>query len=294
MRLSACITTRNRTQELEACLRALWNSKVKPDCVIVSDDSPDTEIQQKNCQVVQQFPGTTYLTGFRKGVCANRNRAVNAIPTSETDLVAFIDDDICIDPDFIAHAVNKYTQMLPDQRHCTILSGVSRDQEGHETVAAKLSFCGYFCPTNNPQAVDIHAAIFPRSFFEKEQWDENIFFGYEDAELCLRALKHGYQILHCPELRVIDTGNKSTLAVNSIGSLTNYEVHIESARLYVGIKRYKDVFPNPIKLVVFIILYFIQMTVFLLKRGSLTALPEIIRCSHIQRLLQLPKLWSSA
>ena len=29
MRLLACITTRNRTQELEACLQALWNSSIK-------------------------------------------------------------------------------------------------------------------------------------------------------------------------------------------------------------------------------------------------------------------------
>ncbi|HEY9636939.1 MAG TPA: glycosyltransferase [Coleofasciculaceae cyanobacterium] len=295
MRLSVCITTRNRTQQLDACLRALWASHVKPYWVIVSDDSPEYETQQKNHQVVKQYPGIAYIIGPRLGVCANRNHAVNAISTCETDLVAFIDDDVYVEPDFIARAVDRYTQMSSEQSHCTILSGVSRNEDGYESVPAKLSFRGYFCPADVPQAVAIHAAVFPRSFFEKEQWDENIFFGYEDAEICLRALKHGYQILHCPELKVLNVGvHSSTLAVAGIGNLTNYEIQIESARLYVGIKRYKYLFPDPFKLVVFISVYFIHMTVFLLKRGSLNALPEIIRRSHIQRLWQRSRLWESA
>jgi GT2 family glycosyltransferase len=285
MRLAACITTRNRTQGLDACLRALSDSNIKPYTAVVSDDSPEYEVQQKNREVVERYPGTIYLTGPRSGVCANRNHAVNAIPESKTDLIAFIDDDICVEPDFIGRAIDRYTQMPPDQRNCTILSGVSGNEEGYETVPTKLSFQGYFCPTDTPQAVSIHAAVFPRSFFEKEQWDENIFFGYEDAELCLRALKRGYQILHCPELRVLSTvDNKSTLAVAGIAKLTNYEIYVEAARLYVGIKRYKDIFPAPLKLIIFIGFYFIHMTAFLLKRGSLNAWPKIIRCSHIQRL----------
>lgn len=285
MRLSACITTRNRTQELDACLRAIWDSHVKPHSVIVSDDSPENEIQQKNRQVVERYPGTTYLTGPRSGVCANRNNAVNA--ATETDLVAFVDDDIYVDPDFIAHAIARYNQMDLQQRNRSILSGVSRDRNGHEIIAGKLSFRGYFRSTDIPQAVAIHAAVFPRLFFEEEQWDDNVFFGYEDAELCLRALKRGYRILHCPELKVFHScSNMGTLAVAGVGRLTDYEIYIEAARLYVGIKRYKYLFPNPFKLGVFLGLYFMHMTAYLLKRGSLNAWPEIVRRSHIEQLWQ--------
>ena len=284
MRLSVCITTRNRPQRLENCLRAIWDSSVKPHSVIVSDDSAENEVQQKNHQVVEKYPTTTYLTGPRSGVCANRNNAVNAV--IDTDLVAFVDDDICVDPDFIACAVERYNQM--DQKHSSssILSGVSRDGHGHEMVASKLSFRGYFCPADIPQAVVIHAAVFPRSFFEQEQWDENIFFGYEDAELCLRALKRGYRILHCPELKVLNTAfKKGTLVVPSVGSLTDYNIHIDAARLYVGIKRYKDLFPNPFKLVAFLAIYFTHMNIYLSRKHALLAWPQIIQRSHIQQLL---------
>lgn len=290
MKFSACITTRNRTQNLDECLQALWNSSIKPNFVVVSDDSPTQEVQQQNCEVVKKYPGTTYILGPRLGVCANRNNAVNATSASETDLVAFIDDDICVQPDFIARAIEKYTQMSPEERKFTILSGVSQSPDGaYEMASGKLSFRGYFCSSDVPESVAIHAALFPRTLFDVEQWDENIFFGYEDAELCLRALKRGYKICHCPDLRVIHAGGvgfKSTLHEPGIGSLTKYEISVEAARLYVGIKRYKNLYPNPLKLAVFVILYFVHMTAYLLKRGAIQAWPEIVRLSQIQRLWQ--------
>ncbi len=283
MRLSACITTRNRIRELDACLRALWNSRVTPYEAIVSDDSPDQEVQERNRQVVEKYPGSTYLIGPRAGVSANRNNAVNAI--TDTDLVAFIDDDIFVDPSFIAYAIDRYTQMTSDQRVRSILSGITRNQYGCEIHSIKLSFRGYFCSTDAPEAVNIHAAVFPWCLFKEEQWDENIFFGYEDAELCLRALKRGYCIIYCPEIKALHTSfEMGTLSLERSGSLTDYEIYVEAARLYVGIKRYKYLFPNLLKLITFISLYFIHMTVFLLKRREIKAFPKIIRLSNIQCL----------
>ncbi len=288
MRVTGCITTRNRTERLEACLEALWNSDVKPHTVIVSDDSPSKEVQEQNYQIVQKYPGTKYIIGPRRGVCANRNNAVNAISSSETDFVAFIDDDICVKPDFIGRALDRYSQLSPEQKDRTILSGISRSPDGtYEMVSGKLSFRGYFCQADVPESVAIHATLFPRRFFDQEQWDENIFFGYEDAELCLRALKQGYKIQHCPELLVTHAasdGCTSSLHEPGVGSLTRYEISIEAARLYVGIKRYKDLSPNPIKLIAFLILYFVHMTLYLIKRGGIQAWPQIVRLSRIQKL----------
>ncbi|PSO89071.1 MAG: glycosyltransferase [Cyanobacteria bacterium QH_9_48_43] len=285
MRLSACVTTMNATQDLDACLRALWNSRVKPYSVIVSDDSPEDEVQQKNRQVTERYPGTTYLTGPGSGLCANRNNAVNAV--IETDLIAFIDDDLRLDTDFIARAIEQYNQMEPQQKNSTILSGVAYDGCGHESVPLKLSLSGYFRPTEIPEVVTLHAGVFPRSFFEQEQWDENIFIGQEDAELSMRALKQNYRILHHPELKVFDSGTKAhSLDEASVGSLTEYKINKEASRLYIGIKRYKQLFPNPWKLIAFIGLYSIRMPIYLLRQRSLKALPEIIRRSNIRHLLQ--------
>ena len=286
MRISACITTRNRIDYLDACLKALWNSTVKPESVVVSDDSPSLEVQKQNQEIVERYPGTTYIIGPRRGVCANRNNAVNAIGESEADYVAFVDDDICVEPDFISSAIEKYKQIPETQRKSTILSGISKfGDNGGALLPSKLNFQGYFKASEIPETVVIHAAIFPRYFFVEEQWDENIYFGYEDAELCLRAIKRGYKILSCPELAVNSTVEESsTLQSPGIGGVSNYELHIEAARLYVGIKRYKNLFPNPLKLIAFVSFYFIHMTGYLLKKGAIQAWPEIIRRADIGKL----------
>jgi GT2 family glycosyltransferase len=284
MRLAACITTRNRTKELNVCLSALWNSTVKPHSVIVSDDSLDPDVQQENFQVVQRYPNTTYLKGPHNGVCGNRNNAVNAV--TDVELVGFVDDDIYVEPDFIKNALECYAKIPSQDREHIILTGISYGQNGQELLPGKLTFRGYFCSVKeSPETVVIHAAIFPRVFFDQEQWDENIFFGYEDAELCLRALKRGYQVLFASELRVKNACFlQGTLVSPSIDNLTEYEIYIEAARLYVGIKRYKDLFPNVPKLLLFIIIYFLHMTIYLLRRRSLKAFPEILRRSNIKRL----------
>lgn len=288
MRLSACITTRNRPERLDECLKALWNSTCKPHLIIVSDDSASSDMKLQNQQIVEKYPGTNYILGPQIGVCANRNNALNAIPSGETDLVAFIDDDICVEPNFIDLAIGRYQKMPVEDVNKTIISGISKAPNGDIMSSGKLNFRGYFSDSDVPETVAIHAAIFPIAFLEAEKWDENIFFGYEDAELCLRALKRGYKILECPELNVLHLAydNQSSLHVPDMGNMSNYEISIEAARLYVGIKRYKDLFPNFFKLVAFLVLYFVHMTAYLLKRGALPVLPEIVRRSHIERLWQ--------
>ncbi len=293
MRIAACITTRNRPQQLVDCLNALWNSRVKPYLVVVSDDSESLEGKQKNQEITEKYANTIYISGPRRGVCANRNNAVNATSAFEIDFVAFIDDDICIDPNLIALAVDRYSQLSTEQRFHTILSGISRSPDGkYEMMAGKLSFRGYFCHSDIPETVAIHTALFPRCFFEQEQWDENIFFGYEDAELCLRALKQGYKILHCSELQATYMGaeNLSSLNEPEIGTMTKYEIAVQAARLYVGIKHYKSLFPSPLKLLAFISIYVIHMTTYLSKRKSLSAWFEILQRSNINHLQHFAQL----
>ncbi|QDZ39123.1 glycosyltransferase [Euhalothece natronophila Z-M001] len=284
MKLSACITTRNRTKELDLCLNALWNSTVKPAHVIVSDDSPNQEVQQQNRCITEKYPGTIYLTGPQRGVCPNRNNAVNAIPN--TDLVCFIDDDVCVQPNFIASALEQYQQMPSEDKNRVIISGISQYPDGYELKPGKLTFRGYFTSSEIPETVVIHATVFPRIFFYQEQWDENIFFGYEDAELCLRALKKGYKIIHDQNLKVFNRKNNGMLDYKvNINYLTQCQIYSEAARLYVGIKRYKYITPNYLKLFFFLFLYINHMTIYLLRKSSFLSWIPIIKKSNIHKLI---------
>jgi len=289
MRLSTCITVRNAPERLETCLAAIWNSTVKPHAAVVSDDSPDPEMQQKHREIVEKYPGTRYVIGPQRGVNANRNCAVNAI--EDTDLVAFVDDDIWLDSDFIANALDRYKKLSPQEQKYTFLTGISYTKSGREkNFPTKLSFRGFYRRTEgNPECVHIHAAVFPRSFFSEVQWEEDIFFGQGDAILCLRALKLGYRIIFCKELRALDTrprfeGERNTLDNSQIGKLTDYDIHQIAARLYIGVKRYKDLFPSPIKLAAFLSIYFPHTTQYLLRKNALSAWPDIIQRSRFLEL----------
>ena len=274
MRLSVCITTINAVDDLSSCLQALWQSSIKPNYVIVSDDSVAPEIQQQNRQLVDRYEHTDYVVGPHRGVCANRNYALKNLPPS--DFVAFIDDDICVARDYIANALNRYQTLKPEARQLTFLTG---------GMPTKLSFRGFFEQSDRPLCVDVHTAVFPTAFFETERWDEKIYFGYEDALLCLQAIKQGYSILHCPELKVVDTrSGQSTLKKGGFGKITKYEIYIESARLYVGIKRYKSIYPNPVKLASFLLIYFFHMNIYLLRKKAFMSWWKIIKYSHCQDL----------
>ncbi|MGB5712760.1 MAG: glycosyltransferase [Waterburya sp.] len=272
MRLSVCITTMNAVHALSSCLQALWQSSIKPSYVFVSDDSLALEIQQQNRHVVDQYPYTDYIVGPHKGVCANRNCALKHLPSS--DFVAFIDDDICVESDFIAKAIARYKTLTPQARERTFLTG---------GTPTKLSFRGFFRPSKESGCVDLHTAVFPVAFFTVAQWDEKIFFGYEDALLCLEGIKNGFNILHCPELKVTDTrSGQSTLNAGGIGNLTKYDIYVEAARLYVGIQRYKNVFPNPFKLTTFLLIYFMHMTIYLYRKKAIAAWSDLIKYSHFK------------
>lgn len=182
MRLSACVTARNRPTELDACLRSLHGATVRPHGIWVSDDSTQPEVRAENRAIVERYERTRYLVGPQAGVCANRNCAVGAVSPTDSELVAFVDDDVCVTPQFIAAALKNYRPLAPEVAQRTILTGVSRDPSSGATGPARLTFRGHFQPAAVPETATVHAAVFPRSFFDLEQWDENIRFGY-----CMRT-----------------------------------------------------------------------------------------------------------
>ncbi|NML30470.1 glycosyltransferase family 2 protein [Paraburkholderia antibiotica] len=283
-RIAACITTMHRPDILRDCLSGLMACDSPPDVIVVSDDSREPAQIAATQAVVAEFPRVLYTTGPRRGVCANRNSALTAAMVANLDYVAFLDDDTAVPPDFFSAARAYLGKLEPTQRVKTILTGY-RDDVG--SGASRLNFRGYFEDCAVPETATVCASFFPMALLATERWDENIFFGSEDAEICLRAMARGFQIQFSPTLRTKHLATDAgVLQKESSNGMTKYELQCEAARLYIGIKRYSRITPNRFKLYAFVGIYFAHLAISLARRGLIKALPPIVRAANLGSLRQ--------
>jgi glycosyltransferase involved in cell wall biosynthesis len=284
MTIGVCITARHRPHLLEECLQHIERSTLRPVRIVVSDDSSSPEMLEANARVVSRFAPAVYVRGPQRGVCANRNNALSYV--RDVDYVASLDDDGLVAPDYFAVAQATLDAMPESRRALAILTGLRFERNGHRNGGkCRLSFTGYFIPSPKTQVAGASYAIYPRSFFDRHLWDEQIYFGYEDAELSLRALKDGYEIVQVDGMTVTDgAAGQSTLAGGG-EKIPPYTFAGEAARLYIGVKRFKDIEANYAKLAVFLPLFFAQVSYSLAKRGALQRLPELVRMSRVTSLL---------
>jgi GT2 family glycosyltransferase len=278
-RIGVCITTMHRPTVLRECLSLLAACEPQPDVIIVSDDSRAADQIAATQAVIADFPSAVYLTGPRRGVCANRNNALAAALEHGVDCVSFLDDDTAVPVGFFAEGKACYANLPEAERGKTIVTGC-RDDVG--SGPSRLNFRGYFEPASVAETATVCAAFFPARMLATERWDENIFFGSEDAEICLRAAARGFAILYTPNLKTghLASNGGVLLSENSAG-MTKYELQCEAARLYIGIKRYGRITPNPFKLAAFVAIYFAHMTISLIRRGLLSSLFPIVRAANL-------------
>lgn len=94
---TVAICTRERPELLDACLQGLTGANL-PCCEILAvDNNPATE---RTAEVVARFPSVRYVREDRPGLNAARNCAV---AHASGDVVAFVDDDAVVDPDWLHH-----------------------------------------------------------------------------------------------------------------------------------------------------------------------------------------------
>jgi len=95
--VAVVIATRNRTESLGRCLDSLASSTVDPKQVIVVDNAPADDQTRLMIADRNRESGAylTYLRCERAGLANAHNEALDFL---ESDIVAFTDDDVLIDP----------------------------------------------------------------------------------------------------------------------------------------------------------------------------------------------------
>jgi GT2 family glycosyltransferase len=96
---SVVICTRERPQQLKACLESLARQNVKPREILVVDNAPTSDATRR---VVDGMPGIRYLLEPRIGGSFARNTGIRS---SSGRILAFTDDDIIVHPRWITRLV---------------------------------------------------------------------------------------------------------------------------------------------------------------------------------------------
>jgi GT2 family glycosyltransferase len=226
-RVSVCICTRNRPQELRRCLESIGRSTVPVDETVVSDDSTD----ERTAEMLGGASGRAiYVRGPRRGLGANRNRALHA---SSGDYILFLDDDACLGETFLERALG-CARAYHDLGNSLVIVTGCENNYGVLVRSHEQGFLGFqevpYRGDLGLKTIVINSTLFPRSLFDVARFDENLVYGYDEVDIASQAIRHGYRIVH--------TENAVNFHYPSTINRSYYKPHADVSRLYVTFKRY--------------------------------------------------------
>ncbi len=112
-RLTVVVPTRNRPQELQTLLANLAAQSRQPDHVVVVDGS-DEPIRPDIERIVAASPlRCTLKQHWPPSAAAQRNAGL-AVALSQADLIAFLDDDLTLDPEALKNACRAIAECGPE------------------------------------------------------------------------------------------------------------------------------------------------------------------------------------
>ena len=100
------IPTYNRPREIVACLKSILKQSRLPDEVIIVDDGALPEPPQEK-EIRQAGIRYHYVRKNKPGLTESRNKGVEL---STGDVVFFLDDDVVLDPQYVAEILKIYQQ----------------------------------------------------------------------------------------------------------------------------------------------------------------------------------------
>jgi GT2 family glycosyltransferase len=168
-----------------------------------------------------------YVTGPRRGLCANRNAVIRQ---TGRDFVSLLDDDAVVSPDFVARARAAIADLPPR----TLLTGTVIEAD-RPVIAGNPTFLGFFGkkPNGRHETINLNCNVFPRAAFAEAGFDETIAYGYEDMDLCAQLVSRSYTIRFVPDLT-----NTHLPPPRGVTTDTQRFAVRERARFYTSVKRY--------------------------------------------------------
>ena len=246
VKISLCICTMNRPNDVDKCLRSVTEGRFHPEEIIISDDSQDGSLTQK---IVANFPGVKYQEGPHRGLGPNRNACIKA---SEGTHLVFIDDDVCV-PESFFETINYLLKINPNK---TIITGYELNHLRGFPEKIKphnIDFWGFQKNevVDQYRSIVINASVFPSQLFQEICFDENLRYGCDEVDVSQHAIALGYTITYNDDLYV----HHYPSPINR----DHYKRFIDASRIYVMTKSYWFYERSFLKAILFFILAPLQI-----------------------------------
>lgn len=217
-RVSVVVVTRNRKEELKACMRSILGSENSPFEIIVVDSGSEIPV---STWLKKKFPKVKIIRSDENvGAAAGRNLGIKA---SGGDYIFFMDDDATIDKftmglllkvfrenkktgivQPLVYDMQKRNYVQGAGHTINLLTGRARawglmeKDRGQYGFLREIPMTGGIC-------------LIKREVFRKiGLFDEDYFIPYEDSDLCIRATKAGYKVFCSGEAKSWHQGKKAT------------------------------------------------------------------------------------
>ena len=209
--VSAIVVNWNGARDLETCLPTLLRQSYQPLEVIVVDNASEDD----SAEVVHRFGALWLPLEHNVGLAPALNRGAGA---ATGELLLFVNNDMRFHEEFVASMV---CEILRDDEIFTV-DALQYDWKGEDIVHLATRLTTEACPgvrchqltpslyicqerQGSPTPVLMSSAanmLARRSMFQTlGGFDERLFFGYEDVELCWRGWAHGWKTVFAPRAK---------------------------------------------------------------------------------------------
>lgn len=211
VRVSVVMATRHGSREIRRALRSVLAGTVRPDELIVLDQSDDDRTRLA-VEEIRALPGgqiLRYIASTRLGLCAHRN---DALAAATGDFIASIDDDVAVAPDWLERMLHEWVDAW--QRRDVLVTGrILRPPEvgPDDLITAIRDLPQRKVWQGRPLIADVLiGAQFgaPRTLFERlapMPFDERLgvgarFSGADDDEFAYRVMALGCPVVYEPSI----------------------------------------------------------------------------------------------
>lgn len=250
---SICICTNRRLAELKRSVASALASECTDWELIISDDGRDDDI----ARYIRRLKDTRvrYHRGPARGVAANRN---NCVRHARGDYITFLDDDVVMHPRFLS-AVDRVVSKTAG----AVVSGYYKEY-GRDVYVPAFDFLGHMTrrpdDPNDLEMIAQSAVVFPREVFETAAFDENIVYGYEEADIAA-------QIKYLCGRRIVFCEDAYNYHYPSPVSREPYARVIHASRIYTTAKKHFLFRRQYLRGVIYVAVAFVHLLGHLVKRA---------------------------